>query len=241
MHSSALESFLDFQSTYLNPLKSKNSIKIAEIGSYNYNSGIKKNILNEFKYIGVDIQKGPNVDIVLDNPYKFPFEDNSIDVIISISAFEHTEFFWLTYLEILRVLKPDGLFFLNTPSNGKYHRYPTDNWRFYPDSSLALAKWGKKNDYNPEVLEHYTNHETGIDVWNDYVSVTIKNKDLKDKYLNRIIQSKSNFTNGRIDESVEIINHVKTQQDQNNWGWKLHYKLRKKIWQIKKMFKFQGN
>ena len=237
MHSSALESFLDFQSTYLNPLKSKNSIKIAEIGSYNYNSGIKKNILNEFKYIGVDIQKGPNVDIVLNNPYKFPFEDNSIDFIISISVFEHTEFFWLTYLEILRVLKPDGLFFLNAPSNGKYHRYSTDNWRFYPDSSISLAKWGKKNNYNPQVLEHYTNQVMGLDIWNDNVSVTIKDKIFKKKYLNRMINNKKNFTNGRIDESETIINYTQTQQDQNNWGWKLQYKLRKKIWKIKNFFK----
>jgi hypothetical protein len=86
------------------------------------------------------------------------------------------------------------------------------------------------------VLEHFTNYETGIDIWNDYVSVTIKNKDLKDKFPNRIIQSKNNFTNGRIDESAQIINYTKPQQDQNNWGWKLHYKFRKKIWQIKKFF-----
>jgi SAM-dependent methyltransferase len=236
MHLSALKSFLDFQNTYLHPLKSKNSITILEIGSYSFNSSIKKNILKEFKYIGADIQKGPNVDVVLTDPYKLPFEDNSIDVIVSISAFEHTEFFWLTYLEILRVLKDDGLFFLNAPSNGKYHRYSTDNWRFYPDSSLALTKWGNKNNYNPEVLEHFTNHATGIDIWNDYVSVTIKNKELKKKYLNRIIHSKKNFSNGRVDNSKEIINYIKTQQDQNNWGWKLHYKIRKKIYKIKNFF-----
>ena len=96
-------------------------------------------------YVGIDIVKGENVDIVLDDPYKFPFEDKSVDVVISISVFEHTEFFWLTYLEILRVLKDDGLFFLNAPSNSKFHRHESDNWRFYPDSSLALQKWGEKN------------------------------------------------------------------------------------------------
>ena len=41
--------------------------------------------------------KQENVDLVLKDPYKLPFDDNSIDVIISISTFEHTEFFWLTY------------------------------------------------------------------------------------------------------------------------------------------------
>ena len=126
---------------------------------------------------------------------------------------------------------------MNAPSNGKYHRYSTDNWRFYPDSSISLAKWGKKNNYNPQVLEHYTNQITGLDIWNDNVSVTIKDKIFKEKYLNRMIENKKNFTNGRIDESETIINYTQTQQDQNNWGWKLQYKLRKKIWKIKNIFK----
>ena len=69
------------------------------------------------------------------------------------------------------------------------------------------------------------------------MSVTIKDKTFKEKYLNRMIENKKNFTNGRIDESETIINYTQTQQDQNNWGWKLQYKLRKKIWKIKNIFK----
>ena len=87
----------------------------AQIDVY-LNAGKKNMVQNDFKYTGVDIIKGENVDIVLNDPYKFPFEDGTIDAIISISTFEHTEFFWLTYLEILRVLKSDGLFFLNAQS-----------------------------------------------------------------------------------------------------------------------------
>ena len=143
MHDSALESFTNFKNTYLDPRKDK-SISVVEIGSLAVNSSIKNIVQNDFKYTGVDIIKGENVDIVLNDPYKFPFEDGTIDAIISISTFEHTEFFWLTYLEILRVLKSDGLFFLNAPSNSKFHRHSTDNWRFYPDSSISLEKWGKK-------------------------------------------------------------------------------------------------
>ena len=149
MHLSAIQSFKDFKKAYLN--KINHEIKILEIGSQSINESIKKYLNENFKYIGADIESGHNVDIVLKDPYKLPFEDNSIDVVISISTFEHTEFFWLSYLEILRVLKPSGLFFLNAPSNSKFHRHSTDNWRFYPDSSLALRNWGLKNGYNPEV------------------------------------------------------------------------------------------
>ncbi len=142
-------------------------------------------------------------------------------------------FFWLTYLEILRILKPEGLFFLNVPSNSKYHRHSNDNWRFYPDSSKALELWGKKNNYQPKVLEHFTNFELGRDIWNDYVSITIKDEKFKNQYQSRIIDTKKNFTNGRKDLSDEILNFKEIPQDQDNWGWKLYYKFRKFIFKIK--------
>ena len=126
MHVSALESFEDFKKIYLSRFKD-NEIKIVEIGSQAINSSIKNKLNKKVNYIGVDICKGENVDIVLEDPYKLPFENNLIDVIISISTFEHTQFFWLSYLEILRVLKKEGLFFLNAPSNSKFHRHETDN------------------------------------------------------------------------------------------------------------------
>ena len=225
MHLSAIQSFIDFKKTYLDEIN--HQIKIVEIGSQSINESIKKYLKKNFTYIGADIEKGENVDLVLKDPYKLPFNDNSIDVIISISTFEHTEFFWLTYLEILRVLKPSGLFFLNVPSNSKFHRHSTDNWRFYPDSSLALKKWGLKNGYNPEVLEHYTNFETGRDIWNDYVSITIKDENFKKNFKKRILDTKQNFTNGRKDLSSNIINFQELPQDQLNWGWKIYYKWRK--------------
>ena len=225
MHDSALESVRHFKNTYLS---SNNNLKVLEVGSLSVNSNIKK-IFDEFKYIGSDIVSGENVDIVIDDPYRYPFDDESFDVVLSISTFEHTEFFWLTYLEILRVLKDDGLFFLNAPSNSKYHRHETDNWRFYPDSIISLQKWGEYNNFEPQVLEHYTNIEKGRDIWNDYVSVTVKNKKFSNKYPNRIINSKKNFTNGRKNNSSEIINYKEFPQDQDNWGWKLYYKFRKFI------------
>ncbi len=226
MHNSALESFNNFRDVYLSKINNK-KLKLIEIGSLSVNSNIKNSLKDNMEYIGIDIVKGENVDIVLDDPYKFPFEDKSVDVVISISVFEHTEFFWLTYLEILRVLKDDGLFFLNAPSNSKFHRHESDNWRFYPDSSLALQKWGEKNNFSPKVLEHFTNFETGRDIWNDYVSITIKDKQFIHKFPDRIIHSKKNFTNGRLDDSDKIINYQEVPQDQNNWGWKMYYKLRK--------------
>ena len=231
MHISALNSFIDFKNTYLK--NQNNEIKIVEIGSQSINENIKEHLNKNHKYIGVDIVEGNNVDIVLEDPYKLPFEKDTIDVVISISTFEHTEFFWLSYLEILRVLKPTGLFFLNVPSNSKYHRHSTDNWRFYPDSSQALESWGHRNNFKPKVLEHFTNYENGRDIWNDYVSITIKDEKFQNIYSRRILDTKKNFTNGRKNNSDELINFMEFPQDQNNWGWKLYYKYRKFLNKIK--------
>ena len=231
MHISALKSFLDFKNTYLKD--QDDEIKIVEIGSQSINENIKEHLNKNHEYIGVDIVKGNNVDIVLEDPYKLPFEKDSIDVVISISTFEHTEFFWLSYLEILRILKPTGLFFLNVPSNSKYHRHSTDNWRFYPDSSQALESWGHRNNFKPKVLEHFTNYENGRDIWNDYVSITIKDEKFQNIYSRRILDTKKNFTNGRKNNSDELINFMEFPQDQNNWGWKLYYKYRKFLNKIK--------
>ena len=64
--------------------------------------------------------------------------------------------FWVSYLEILRILKPVGLFYLNAPSDGAVHKYPVDCWRFYPDSGQALVTWSKRNGFNNVLLECYT-------------------------------------------------------------------------------------
>ena len=243
MHESALQSFKYFKEKYLDSIISEKPIHLIEIGSYSVNSNIRSIIENnkKFKYTGLDIEEGPNVDIVLNDPYKLPYENNTIDFIVSMSTFEHTDFFWLTYLEILRVLKPEGLFFLNVPSNGHYHKHPGDSWRFYPDSSISLEKWGKKNNFNCQVLEHYTNIQIGGSIWNDNVSITIKDSKYKKKYPLRIVDDKKDFTNGRTDRSSETLNFQKIPQDQSSWGWRIYYKIRRRIWKIKKALKFRSN
>lgn len=92
------------------------------------------------RYLAADLQAGPGVDIVLDDPYKIPLPDGSVDIVLSGQMLEHCEFFWLAFAEMVRVLKPDGLLLLIAPSAGPIHRYPVDCYRFYPDAFHALAK-----------------------------------------------------------------------------------------------------
>ena len=139
MHRSSMILMSELFEKYLNPQK---SLEIYDIGSYGSGGSYKRYMCSTWNYTGVDIREGPNVDIVLKDPYKdWDIKAGSVDVVISGQAFEHIEYFWLTMEQIARILKPGGLFILIVPSAGRIHRHPVDCWRFYPDGLKALAKY----------------------------------------------------------------------------------------------------
>ena len=151
MHPSAMANARAFFDCYF-PGISSDAVKVVEIGSQNVNGSIREVCPKSYEYIGLDFQEAPGVDIVLTDPYVLPLEDESVDVVVSSSCFEHSEMFWLVFIEILRVLKPHGLFYLNAPSNGVYHRHPVDCWRFYPDSGKALVTWARRSGISAVLL-----------------------------------------------------------------------------------------
>ena len=180
MHKTAMENGQRFFDTYVGGL---GSVCVVDIGAQDVCGSLREVCPQSAYYVGVDFIKGKGVDIVLDDPYKLPFEDNTVDVIVSTSTFEHCEMFWLLFLEIIRVLKPMGLFYLNAPSHCGFHRFPVDCYRFFPDSGNALAKWARKCGFDETiVLEQYTNYD-------DYVCVFLKDIVYLGLYPNRILQN----------------------------------------------------
>jgi SAM-dependent methyltransferase len=149
--------------------------KILDVGSYDVN-GTMKPIFQKGQYVGLDMEQGPNVDIV-GVSHKIPFEKDEFDIVISSSCFEHDDMFWISFQEMCRVLKPGGYMYIQAPSNGPYHGWPGDNWRFYIDSWKALEKWGKKLGYDIELVEHYIDEITpappseGPRFWNDSIGI----------------------------------------------------------------------
>jgi SAM-dependent methyltransferase len=167
MHTTAEKNAKWFFEKYVNK---ETPTKILEIGSWG-NSVIRNLKPSISEYIGLDIQSGLNVDVVSTDRYKLPFDNSTFDYVVSSSCFEHDECFWVTYLEIIRILKPGGLFYLNAPSNGPYHAYPGDCWRFYLDAGNALVNWAKHNGYTEtKLLEKFIDKPIK-EVWEDYVCV----------------------------------------------------------------------
>lgn len=95
----------------------------------------------KWRYTGVDIEAGDNVDVVLADGYKFPFRDEEFDVVMSGQTIEHIEYPWVWFKEMARVLKCGGLCCIIAPALFREHRYPIDTFRYYPDGMRALAKW----------------------------------------------------------------------------------------------------
>ena len=123
MHISAYKNCTSFYNDFCK--QSTEKLKVVDFGSYDVN-GCLKPIFKDHNYIGIDMAEGPNVDIVCTNDTT-PFEDQSIDIILSSSSFEHDDFFWMTFLEMCRILKPGGLIYINAPSTGPYHAHPGDS------------------------------------------------------------------------------------------------------------------
>ncbi len=156
MHQSSFQHMTTFRDRYLAGDRTR-PLVIADLGSYDVNGSYRPLFAEpEWRYLGLDVDAGPNVDIVLDNPYHWrALATDSVDVVISGQALEHIEFFWLTMMELSRVLKPGGLCCLIAPSGGPEHRFPVDCWRFFEDGMRVLARYA-----GLEILEAFTCRET---------------------------------------------------------------------------------
>lgn len=185
---------------------------VVDIGAQDVNGSLRSVSPERMTYVGVDFVAGKGVDVVLDDPYLLPFADASVDIVVSSSCFEHSEMFWLLFLEIMRILKAPGLFYLNAPSNGEFHRYPVDCWRFYPDSGSAMVTWAKRNGFDVQLLESYVCKQIG-DVWNDYVGVFVKGAAFVDRFPRRITDQFDNFSNGVAYGRPAVLNPQRYPED----------------------------
>lgn len=109
--------------------------KVLEIGSLDIN-GTVRDFFTGCDYTGIDVGEGKHVDIVC------PGEDYgqpaaSFDVVISCEAMEHNFAWRRTWLNILRLVKDDGLVIMTCATIGRRQHGTSE---FKPcDSPLTLA------------------------------------------------------------------------------------------------------
>ena len=201
MHKTTYDKMLWFKNIYLNDSKKLNILDIGSLDTTgkNYNYGSIFNVPN-WNYTGLDIVNGENVDILVEDIYNITeIDDNSYDIVISGQFFEHLEFFWITMLEIKRILKDGGFCCIIAPSGGPKHGTAEhDCYRFYEDGMAALARYA-----DLEILHVSTNYSDEAKPWCDSCLVAKK----PDPNKNQLIELENRIENveNKLDEILKII------------------------------------
>ncbi len=143
---------------------------IVEIGALNLNGTLRDHQPENSTYLGLDATAGPAVDLCVDPAEPLPFVDRVFDITIASSVLEHDMFFWETFAEMCRITKLGGYIYVNAPTNGMVHQHPLDCWRFYPDASLALERWGRRRGQPVACVESFV-ADRRSDQWNDFVAI----------------------------------------------------------------------
>ena len=117
-------------------LKSENinGKSVIELGSQDINGSTRRLIdsFNPSTCVGVDIEEGPNVDVVCNAEDVFTcFKKESFDLVLSTEMLEHVMDWKKVISNIKNLCKPGGTILITTRSYGfVYHPTPTDFWRF---------------------------------------------------------------------------------------------------------------
>ncbi len=187
MHPSSYDRMAEFARDYLSGREGE-ALTIVDLGSCDYNGSYRPIFAQKrWRYLGVDLTAGPNVDLILREPYHWrELKSGSIDVVVSGQTFEHTEFFWETMLEIGRVLKPGGICCIIAPASGDEHRFSLDCWRIFSDGFRAVARYA-----GLEVLHAHTHweelakYDTESNKWHESILVARKRPESLGKKIRR--------------------------------------------------------
>lgn len=129
---------------------------VLDVGSYDVNGSLRQLIeARGGGYTGIDTRAGPNVDVVTESPYRYPFFDNTFDVVIAANMLHNVEKPWRLIPELARILRPKGMLIVATVYQWGRNSHPIDYFR-YMDSGLRslFDESGQLIDYYACMDEH---------------------------------------------------------------------------------------
>jgi SAM-dependent methyltransferase len=116
--------------------------KVLEAGAFDVNGSARPLVeaLQPRSYIGIDIRKGPCVDVVCNVSHLTErFGSDEFDIVITTEMLEHVENWRAAMTNLKDVLKPGGVLLLTTRRIGfHFHGYPNDYWRYEPADLNAI-------------------------------------------------------------------------------------------------------
>jgi SAM-dependent methyltransferase len=117
--------------------------KVLELGTKRSNSSCpthRKSLFNKsVTYVMTDYQAGLDVDIVCDlHNTAGVFENESFDVIVSCSTFEHFKYPQVVAHNLMKMLKVGGIIFIQTHQTYPLHGYKYDYYRFSREALKSI-------------------------------------------------------------------------------------------------------
>lgn len=147
-------------------IKDKEIASVLEVGSLDVNGTIK-DLFPNVRYVGTDMRKGDNVDIIVNGHdlYK-KFRSESFDLAICVDTLEHDDKFWETVEQLKRVVKKGGWVFIGVPSRFcPEHDHPHDFWRFMPQGVVSFLDGFIDIESKIDRNKHHLEFEDEIYVW----------------------------------------------------------------------------
>jgi SAM-dependent methyltransferase len=141
-HQSQRDYFFKIKNKFPNLFRNQ---KVLDVGSLDIN-GNNRMFFDNCEYYGLDVAPGPNVDIIC-YVHEHKALDGEYGAIISGSCFEHDRFYKDSLKQIVRMLKPGGIFLCSVPTTG----YPEHGTRrIKPEDAPLLTS-------NPDWEDYYKN------------------------------------------------------------------------------------
>ncbi len=117
---------------------------ILEVGSKDYgNTPDFRSVFPDCEYVGVDMEEGKGVDLVLDLTLDFNLVDEKLNgkrfkTVLCLSVLEHCKDPFKMCNNISQLLADNGVLFVSVPFSWRIHGYPSDYWRFTSDGIRIL-------------------------------------------------------------------------------------------------------
>lgn len=129
---------------------------VLELGSLDINGSVRP-LFDNCSYIGIDVGPGPGVDRVCKGQ-DFEAPASSYDVVISCEMMEHNPQWRETWLNMLRLMKTDGMMIMTCATYGRLRHGTPDSTP--TDSPLTCADG---TNYYCNLTERDFLHLTGFD------------------------------------------------------------------------------
>jgi SAM-dependent methyltransferase len=139
-----------------------NGTDVLEIGSLNINGSVRT-FFADCRYIGLDVGEGPDVDVVCPGEH-FGGRADTFDAVLSCEAMEHNPGWTKTWLNMIRLLRPDGLMIMTCATTGRMRHGTVESKPYDSPLTTALGQDYYRNLEKADFLD-LVNLDRWFSVW----------------------------------------------------------------------------